>query len=84
MTSGQSMFGFFGRVAGTTLAMVFSILIWYVALILFRHQVGFNGANLAFGIDYCSHFPLGISSIRRYQGSSSCFGFQYFLRCTSS
>jgi hypothetical protein len=48
MTSGQSMFGFFGRVAGTTLAMVFSIVIWYVALIIFRHQVVFNGANLLF------------------------------------
>jgi hypothetical protein len=31
MTSGQSMFGFFGRVAGTFLAAVFSIVIWYIA-----------------------------------------------------
>jgi hypothetical protein len=30
MTSGQSMFGFFGRVAGTTASMVFSIIIWYI------------------------------------------------------
>ena len=30
MTSGQSMFGFFGRTAGTFLAMVFSIVIWYI------------------------------------------------------
>ncbi|KAL3423247.1 hypothetical protein PVAG01_04994 [Phlyctema vagabunda] len=30
MTSGQSMFGFFGRVAGTALAMVFSIVIYYI------------------------------------------------------
>lgn len=30
MTSGQSVFGFFGRVAGTALAAVFSIVIWYI------------------------------------------------------
>ena len=30
MTSGQSMFGFFGRVGGTTVAMITSILIWYI------------------------------------------------------
>lgn len=30
MTSGQSMFGFFGRVAGTAVAMVTSIVIWYI------------------------------------------------------
>lgn len=30
MTSGQSMFGFFGRVGGTTLSMVSSIVIWYI------------------------------------------------------
>ena len=30
MTSGQSMFGFFGRIAGTTLAAIFSIVIWYI------------------------------------------------------
>ena len=30
MTSGQSMFGFFGRVVGTFLAAVFSIVIWYI------------------------------------------------------
>jgi hypothetical protein len=30
ITSGQSMFGFFGRVAGTFLAAVFSIVIWYI------------------------------------------------------
>ncbi|KAJ5050643.1 uncharacterized protein L3040_002518 [Drepanopeziza brunnea f. sp. 'multigermtubi'] len=30
MTSGQSIFGFFARVAGTALAMVFSIVIWYI------------------------------------------------------
>ncbi|TVY78574.1 Uncharacterized protein LSUE1_G003688 [Lachnellula suecica] len=30
MTSGQSMFGFFGRVAGTAVAMVCSIVIWYI------------------------------------------------------
>lgn len=30
MTSGQSTFGFFGRVAGTTVAMVTSIIIWYI------------------------------------------------------
>ncbi|KAK6584933.1 hypothetical protein PZA11_003157 [Diplocarpon coronariae] len=30
MTSGQSVFGFFGRVAGTSLAMVFSIVMWYI------------------------------------------------------
>ncbi|KAK2629287.1 hypothetical protein QTJ16_000107 [Diplocarpon rosae] len=30
MTSGQSVFGFFGRIAGTTLAMVFSIVMWYI------------------------------------------------------
>lgn len=30
MTSGQSIFGFFGRVAGTFLAAVFSIVIYYI------------------------------------------------------
>ncbi|TAQ84624.1 hypothetical protein B7494_g7055 [Chlorociboria aeruginascens] len=30
MTSGQSMFGFFGRIAGTALSMVNSIIIWYI------------------------------------------------------
>ena len=30
LTSGQSIFGFFGRVAGTALAVVFSIVIWYI------------------------------------------------------
>lgn len=30
MTSGQSLFGFFGRVAGTAVAMVTSITIWYI------------------------------------------------------
>lgn len=30
MTSGQSMFGFFGRIAGTGLAMVFTLVIWYI------------------------------------------------------
>lgn len=30
ITSGQSMFGFFGRVAGTTLSMIASIVIWYI------------------------------------------------------
>jgi hypothetical protein len=30
MTSGQSIFGFFGRVAGTCLSMVFSMVIWYI------------------------------------------------------
>lgn len=30
MTSGQSIFGFFGRVAGTAVAMVTSIIIWYI------------------------------------------------------
>jgi len=30
MTSGQSVFGFFGRVLGTTLSMVFSLIIWYI------------------------------------------------------
>jgi hypothetical protein len=30
MTSGQSIFGFFGRVAGTALAMVTSFVIWYI------------------------------------------------------
>ena len=30
MTSGQSMFGFFGRIVGTTLSMIFSIIIWYI------------------------------------------------------
>jgi hypothetical protein len=30
MTSGQSMFGFFGRLMGTFLAAVFSIVIWYI------------------------------------------------------
>lgn len=31
MTSGQAIFGFFGRIAGTALAMVFSLVIWYIA-----------------------------------------------------
>lgn len=30
VTTGQSVFGFFGRVAGTTLSMIFSMIIWYV------------------------------------------------------
>ena len=30
MTSGQSMLGFFGRIAGTALAMVTSMVIWYI------------------------------------------------------
>jgi hypothetical protein len=30
MTSGQSIFGFIGRVVGTAFAMVFSIVIWYI------------------------------------------------------
>jgi hypothetical protein len=30
MTSGQSIFGFIGRVVGTAIAMVFSIVIWYI------------------------------------------------------
>jgi hypothetical protein len=30
MTSGQSIFGFIGRVLGTFLAVVFSIVIWYI------------------------------------------------------
>ncbi|KAI9744784.1 MAG: hypothetical protein M1818_001709 [Claussenomyces sp. TS43310] len=30
ITAGQSMFGFFTRVAGTALAMVFSFIIWYI------------------------------------------------------
>jgi hypothetical protein len=30
ITSGQSMFGFFGRIGGTSLSMVFSIVIWYI------------------------------------------------------
>ena len=30
MTSGQSIFGFIGRVLGTAIAMVFSIVIWYI------------------------------------------------------
>jgi Fusaric acid resistance protein-like len=30
ITSGQSIFGFIGRVVGTALAMVFSIVIWYI------------------------------------------------------
>ncbi|RDW94776.1 hypothetical protein BP5796_00539 [Coleophoma crateriformis] len=30
MTSGQSMFGFFGRIAGTAIAMVTSFVIWYI------------------------------------------------------
>jgi len=30
MTSGQSMFGFFGACHGTFLAAVFSIVIWYI------------------------------------------------------
>lgn len=30
VTSGQSIFGFFGRVMGTALAMVFSFVIWYI------------------------------------------------------
>jgi hypothetical protein len=30
MTSGQSIFGFIGRVLGTALAMVFSLVIWYI------------------------------------------------------
>ena len=30
MTSGQSLFGFFGRIAGTAIAMVLSIVIWYI------------------------------------------------------
>ncbi|KUJ22025.1 uncharacterized protein LY89DRAFT_391405 [Mollisia scopiformis] len=30
MTSGQSLFGFFGRIAGTAIAMVLSMLIWYI------------------------------------------------------
>ncbi|KAH8812045.1 hypothetical protein F5884DRAFT_820070 [Xylogone sp. PMI_703] len=37
MTSGQSFFGLFGRLAGTTLAMVFSITIWYIPD---RHTAG--------------------------------------------
>lgn len=30
MTSGQSIFGFFGRVAGTTMAMITSLVMWYI------------------------------------------------------
>jgi hypothetical protein len=30
MTSGQSIFGFFGRIAGTTLSMASSLIIWYI------------------------------------------------------
>ncbi len=30
MTSGQSLFGFFGRIAGTAISMVVSITIWYI------------------------------------------------------
>jgi hypothetical protein len=30
ITSGQSMFGFFGRVVGTTFSMIFSLVIWYI------------------------------------------------------
>lgn len=30
MTSGQSIFGFLARIAGTALAMVSSIIIWYI------------------------------------------------------
>lgn len=30
MTSGQSMFGFVGRILGTALSMIFSIIIWYI------------------------------------------------------
>jgi hypothetical protein len=30
MTSGQSIFGFFGRIAGTALSMVLSLVIWYI------------------------------------------------------
>ncbi|SPO06922.1 uncharacterized protein DNG_09616 [Cephalotrichum gorgonifer] len=30
ITSGQSIFGFFSRVAGTCLAMIFSLIIWYI------------------------------------------------------
>ena len=30
MTSGQSIFGFIGRVVGTAIAMVLSIVIWYI------------------------------------------------------
>ncbi|KAG9248946.1 hypothetical protein BJ878DRAFT_411671 [Calycina marina] len=30
MTSGQSMLGFFGRLAGTTIAMITSLVIWYI------------------------------------------------------
>jgi hypothetical protein len=30
MTSGQSIFGFCGRIMGTTLSMIFSIVIWYI------------------------------------------------------
>jgi hypothetical protein len=30
MTSGQSLFGFFGRIAGTAIAMIMSIVIWYI------------------------------------------------------
>jgi hypothetical protein len=30
MTSGQSIFGFIGRVLGTAVAMVCSIVIWYI------------------------------------------------------
>jgi hypothetical protein len=30
MTSGQTIFGFFGRIMGTTLSVIFSIVIWYI------------------------------------------------------
>jgi len=30
VTSGQSMLGFFGRIAGTAIAMVTSLIIWYI------------------------------------------------------
>jgi uncharacterized membrane protein YgaE (UPF0421/DUF939 family) len=30
VTTGQSVFGFFGRILGTTLSMVLSIIIWYI------------------------------------------------------
>lgn len=67
MTSGQSIFGFFGRIAGTAVAMVLSIVIWYIVdqktpgIIVFLWLVIFCG--MYFFLKFPRFIPISLISI---------------------
>lgn len=67
MTSGQSLFGFFGRVAGTAVAMVLSIVIWYIVdqktpgIIVFLWLVIF--CSMYFFLKFPRFIPVSLISI---------------------